>query len=45
MTVPHRNDVAGFATSCPDHDDQTFVEMACGNKTRLAVIEAMVDNG
>jgi hypothetical protein len=44
MTVPHRDDVAGIATLCPDHNDQTSIEMTGANETHLTVIKAIIDN-
>jgi hypothetical protein len=42
--MPHRNDVARFATLRPDHNDQTTVEMPCADEPRLAVIEPVIDD-
>lgn len=36
--------MAGVATLCPDHNDQTSIEMTCGNETRLTVIKAIIDS-
>jgi hypothetical protein len=44
MTVPHGDNVAGFAALRPDHNDQASVEMAGSDEPRLAVIEAVIDN-
>ena len=36
--------MAGVATLCPDHNDQTSIEITGGNETRLTVIKAIINN-
>lgn len=42
--MPHRDDVARFATLRPDHDHQPAVELARGYKMCLTIIEPVVDD-
>jgi hypothetical protein len=42
MTVPHRNDTAGFAPLRPDYYHQPLVEMARGDKSYLAIVAPLI---
>jgi hypothetical protein len=42
MTVPHRNDVPGLASRCPDQHDKTVRQQPVGEKAILAIVEAVI---
>lgn len=43
--MPHRDDVARFATLRPDHNHRPAVELTGGDETGFAAIEPLIDDG